>query len=186
MVALVELAHQRDVHQGWLSGRGARAVGGFLILIPVWIAAYMLHVADPRSPLVLLFALVLVWVADTMAYFAGHLFGRTKLAPAISPGKTVEGVVGGMIGVALVAGFGGTLVWGYHAATLALWIGLSVVSALFSVLGDLLESKFKRIAGVKDSGRIFPGHGGALDRIDALTAALPVFALGWHLWFRSA
>lgn len=183
-VALVELVRRPGVHEGWFDSVAARYLGGFLILVPAWVATYYLHVADPRSPRILLFALVLVWVADTMAYFTGRFFGRTKLAPAISPGKTVEGVIGGVVGVTLVAWIGGTLVWRYRGGELLGWIGLAIVCALFSVLGDLLESKFKRIAGVKNSGRLLPGHGGALDRIDALTAALPVFALGWHWWFR--
>ncbi len=186
LLALVELVRRPRVHDGWLGGRDAHAVAGFLILVPSWLATYSLHAADPDRPLVLLYALVLVWVADSMAYLSGHLFGRTKLAPAISPGKTVEGVVGGVLSVALVAGVGGTLIWHYTEKNLALWIALSIIAALISVLGDLLESKFKRMAGVKDSGRMLPGHGGVLDRIDALTAALPVFALGWHLWFRPA
>lgn len=184
VVALFELARGKSVHEGWLARQAGRGVTGFLVLIPAWVAIYTLHAADPRRPAILLFVFVVVWVADSMAYFAGHLFGRTKLAPTISPGKTVEGVIGGVISVALVAGFSGTLIWQYRDATLLSWIALAVVTALVSVLGDLLESKLKRIAGVKDSGRLLPGHGGALDRIDALTAALPVFALGWLLWFR--
>ncbi len=185
LVALVELVRRPGVHEGWLDSIAARYLGGFLILVPAWVAMYYLHAADPRSPRILLFGLVLVWVADTTAYFVGHFFGRTKLAPAISPGKTVEGVIGAVTGVTLVAWIGGTLVWRYRGGELMWWIGLAIVTAFFSVLGDLLESKFKRIAGVKDSGRLLPGHGGALDRIDALTAALPVFALGWHWLFRT-
>ncbi len=184
IVALVELVRRPVAQDGWFAGRMVRGVIGFFILVPSWVATYTLHVADPQRPSLLLFALVLVWVADSMAYFAGHAFGRTKLAPAISPGKTVEGVLGGVISAALVAVCAGALIWHYTGSVLAAWVTLSVVTALFSVLGDLLESNFKRIAGVKDSGQLLPGHGGALDRIDALTAALPVFALGWHLWFR--
>ena len=184
LVALIELIRRPAGQAGWFGGIAARYLGGFLILVPTWVATFYLHAVDPHSPRILLFALVLVWVADSTAYFTGHFFGRTQLAPAISPGKTVEGVVGAVAGVTLVAWIGGTLVWRYRGVELMWWIGLAIVTALFSVLGDLLESKFKRIAGVKDSGPLLPGHGGVLDRIDALTAALPVFALGWHWLFR--
>jgi phosphatidate cytidylyltransferase len=104
--------------------------------------------------------------------------GRTKLAPHISPGKTVEGVAGGVLAVVLLAWLCGTMLWKFEGILLAMWTGLAALTALFSVAGDLTESKLKRIAGVKDSGRLLPGHGGVLDRIDALTAAAPVFGLG--------
>jgi phosphatidate cytidylyltransferase len=155
-----------------------RIVGGFLVLVPLWVAAVYLLAADDERPRVLLFLLVLVWVADSAAYFAGSIMGRTKLAPHVSPGKTVEGVAGGVLGVVLLAWLCGTILWKFEGMLLAMWTGLAAVTALFSVVGDLTESKLKRIAGVKDSGRLLPGHGGVLDRIDALTSAAPVFALG--------
>jgi phosphatidate cytidylyltransferase len=182
-LALVELIRRPGVHQGWLHGPVARYVVGFAVLVPPLIAVYVLHDADRYRPMLLLFALVLVWIADSAAYFAGHFFGRTKLAPAISPGKTMEGAIGGLIGVAMLAWLGSVFIWGYHGAALAGWLALATVAAAYSVLGDLLESKFKRAAGVKDSGALLPGHGGVLDRIDATTAALPVFAFGWQLSF---
>jgi phosphatidate cytidylyltransferase len=156
---------------------------GFVVLVPPLVAIYTLHAVDPQRPWLLLFGMVLVWVADSAAYFAGHFFGRTKLAPAISPGKTVEGVIGGLVAVALLAWLGNTFVWRYVGEQFFWWLALAGVAAIFSVAGDLLESKFKRAAGVKDSGNLLPGHGGVLDRIDATTAALPVFALGWLLLF---
>lgn len=180
---LVELLRHPEVNAGWLHRRGISHATGFLVLVPPLVAIYVLHALDARSPWLLMFGCVLVWVADSMAYFAGHLFGRTKLAPAISPGKTVEGVLGGLASVALLAWLGNLLVWRYGGADLFWWLGLAVVTALYSVLGDLLESKFKRTAGVKDSGVMLPGHGGVLDRIDATTAALPIFALGWLMLF---
>jgi phosphatidate cytidylyltransferase len=155
-----------------------RVVGGFLVLVPLWVAAVYLLAADDETPRVLLFLFVLVWVADSAAYFAGSIMGRTRLAPHVSPGKTVEGVAGGMLGVVLLAWLCGTMLWKFEGMLLAMWVGLAAVTALFSVVGDLTESKLKRIAGVKDSGRLLPGHGGVLDRIDALTSAVPVFALG--------
>jgi len=182
---LVELVRHPEVNDGWLHRAGARHVLGFVVLVPPLVAIYTLHVLDPRRPWVLVFACVLVWAADSLAYFAGRFFGRTKLAPAISPGKTVEGVIGGLIGVGMLAWLGNVFLWGYAGIEFIEWLALALVAALYSVLGDLLESKFKRAAGVKDSGTLLPGHGGVLDRIDATTAALPIFALGW-LWFINA
>jgi phosphatidate cytidylyltransferase len=131
----------------------------------------------------LLFILVMVGVADTAAYAAGHAFGRTKLAPTVSPGKTVEGVLGGAVGVVLLSYFCGTMLWHFAGRQLAEWVGMTVLAGLVSVIGDLSESKLKRVAGVKDSGTLLPGHGGILDRIDAVTAAAPVFTWGWLLLF---
>lgn len=173
--ALLELGRDRGLYYG----RGIKVVAGALVLLPMWAGAVVLHAADPLGPLALLFVLVLVWVADSLAYFAGKAFGRTKLAPRVSPGKTVEGVLGALVGVMLMAYFCGTILWQLDGMRLAGWMLLAVVVTLVSVLGDLSESKVKRVAGVKDSGTLLPGHGGVLDRIDALTSAIPVFALGW-------
>lgn len=168
---------------GVFYSRGGRVIAGFLVLVPAWAAIFFLHATDPRQPLALLFVLVLVGLADTAAYATGRMFGRTKLAPTISPGKTVEGVMGGILVVVLLAYFCGTMIWRFQGVALGAWIALAVVTALVSVVGDLAESKVKRVAGVKDSGNLLPGHGGVLDRIDAITAAAPVYALGWLLWF---
>jgi len=177
--ALAELISRKDVNKGMFATMTGRVVGGFLVLIPPWVASVYLLAVDSEHPRVLLlFLLVLVWVADTAAYFAGSVFGRTKLAPQVSPGKTVEGVVGGVMAVVLLAWVCGTMIWKLEPGLLVRWVGLAIITALFSVAGDLTESKLKRIAGVKDSGSMFPGHGGVLDRIDALTAAAPVFLLG--------
>jgi phosphatidate cytidylyltransferase len=150
---------------------------GFILLVPAWSGLVDLHRV---SHWWLLYLFCLVWGADTGAYFAGRAFGKNKLAPAVSPGKTIEGLVGGlvltgalMVGVAEYRGLAGSRFLAF--------VGLSFLTVLASVLGDLLESMIKRQAGVKDSGTIFPGHGGALDRIDSLTAAAPVFMLGWLL-----
>jgi phosphatidate cytidylyltransferase len=183
--ALIELFSRQDINKGMFATLTGRIVGGFLVLIPPWVASVYLLAADHERPRALLFLFVLVWTADTVAYFAGSAFGRTKLAPHISPGKTVEGVVGGVVGVVLLAWLCGTMVWKYDTGMLMPWIGLAAVTALFSVVGDLTESKLKRIAGVKDSGGLLPGHGGVLDRIDALTAAAPVFVLGGILLLKT-
>lgn len=168
---------------GLYGTRAGRALAGFLVLVPAWVAVAFLHAADERRPLTLLFLIALIAIADTTAYAAGHAFGRTKLAPAISPGKTIEGLAGAVAAVVLAAILYGTIVQNQKGAALGGWIVAAVVVTLFSVLGDLTESKLKRIAGVKDSGRLLPGHGGALDRIDALTAAAPVYALLWWAFF---
>lgn len=150
---------------------------GLVLLLPAWLGLVSLHAA---SPWWLMYVFGLVWGADTGAYFAGRAFGRRKLAPAVSPGKTIEGLCGGLAVAALLA----VLVAVYRdlaGIRLMAFLGLSLLTVLGSVLGDLFESMTKRHAGIKDSGTIFPGHGGALDRIDSLTAAAPVFALGWWL-----
>lgn len=176
--ALVELISRKEVRRGMFSTMAGRIVGGFLVLIPLWAASAYLLVADMNRPRTLLFLFVLVWVADTAAYFTGSIMGRIKLASHISPGKTVEGVAGGVIGAVLLAWLCGTMIWKFETGALAQWIGLAAVTALVSVVGDLTESKLKRVAGAKDSGSVFPGHGGVLDRIDALTAAAPIFVFG--------
>ena len=160
----------------WLAGRWRveavflRALTGTLVILPTWAALVSLR---ERSPWLLLGVMALVWIADSAAYYAGRKFGRNKLAPSISPGKSWEGVAGA--GLALLL---------YASAVSASIHGLRIPGALilaaallyFSILGDLFESWIKRLAGVKDSGTLLPGHGGVLDRIDALTAALPIAA----------
>jgi len=156
-------------------------VRGFFILLPAWYAILYLHQYDPRSPLVLVFLFVMVWLADSAAYLAGSMFGRTKLAPGVSPGKTLEGVLGALAAVAVAALAGGVFIWQMNAVMLVSWLAIALVATVFSVMGDLVESQAKRVAGVKDSGSLLPGHGGMLDRIDAFSAAAPAFALGWTL-----
>jgi len=123
---------------------------------------------------VLLFALLIVWAADAGAYFAGKVFGRVKLAPSISPGKTWEGVFGGLLIVAALA----VAAAYWTDIRLAVLLPFCLAVAVLSIVGDLTVSMFKRTAGLKDSGTLFPGHGGILDRIDSVAAAAPLFALG--------
>ncbi len=182
---LVELLRHPAPDRGWLATRAGRLVSGFCVLTPAWVAPLYLHAIDPSAPALLLFLFILVWTADTAAYFFGWAFGRHALAPLISPGKTVEGALGALVAVALLAYVCGTMFWLLEGAALYAWLAVAVVTAAFSVVGDLVESKFKRVAGVKDSGRLLPGHGGVLDRIDAFTAAAPVFAAGWVLLLNS-
>lgn len=151
----------------------ARVVIGLLTLIPAGIAVLVLHGQEHGIWLVLAL-LLLVAAADTGAYFSGRAFGKRKLAPNVSPGKSWEGVIGGLILVSLLAVAFSWLTGGLWYQSLA----IALPAAAVSVLGDLLESMLKRHRGVKDSGSILPGHGGVLDRIDGITAAAPIFALG--------
>jgi phosphatidate cytidylyltransferase len=150
------------------------ALAGTCVLVPMWIALLRLRLVEPHGSALTLFALVLVWAADSGAYFAGRSFGRVKLAPRVSPGKTWEGVLGGMMLSALVAAGG---VFALHVPAVP-FVLVSIAAVAFSVVGDLTESMFKRYAGLKDSGWLIPGHGGVLDRIDSVTASAPVFLFG--------
>ncbi|MFW5426114.1 MAG: phosphatidate cytidylyltransferase [Methylophagaceae bacterium] len=150
-----------------------------IVLALFWHSAVLLH-STPLGAQQLLYIMVLVWLADTGGYFAGKRWGKTKLAKSISPNKTWEGVAGAVI-------LGG--IWSVIAYALDLsgslslvsWLGLSLIALLISIVGDLFESLFKRAHNVKDSGNLLPGHGGMLDRIDSLLAAVPVFTAGLFL-----
>lgn len=160
--------------------------GAGLLVIPGTIAAVALLHGAPREAgdpehfgaWRLLFALALVWAADVGAYFAGRAFGKRKLAPRVSPGKTWEGVVGGLALALAVAGVAGAWLFRLQGGAWLPFLLLSVAVVLLSIVGDLGESLLKRQAGAKDSGTLLPGHGGMLDRIDSLLAALPAMALG--------
>lgn len=171
----------------WRHSSLLRLLFGILTIVPFFCGMVVLrswHYADnPYSgALWLLYVMVLVWGADSGAYLFGKLFGKHKLAPKVSPGKTWQGFLGGLATAAVIS-------WAYGR-----WVGLdvaprvllicSVVAALASVLGDLTESMLKREAGIKDSGHLIPGHGGILDRIDSLTAAVPIFTCLLLLVFR--
>jgi len=158
-------------------GRLAAAVAGFTVLVPAAIGLARLALVEPQGQLLLLYLIVLIAAADIGAYFGGRSFGRHKLAPSVSPGKTWEGFAAGMAGAALAAVLGAAL---FDQPALA-WLAACVPVALVSVVGDLAESMFKRRAGLKDSGGLLPGHGGVLDRIDSLTAAGPGFLLALQL-----
>jgi phosphatidate cytidylyltransferase len=154
------------------------ALAGVVVLLPSWALLVRLHGEGALGPRLAFTVLLVVWAADVGAYAFGRLFGRRKLAPAVSPGKTWEGVTGGLVTAGVATALAATWV-GVPADRLVV---LGVATALISVLGDLTQSMFKRNVGLKDSGKLLPGHGGVLDRIDSLTAAVPAFVLGvWAL-----
>jgi phosphatidate cytidylyltransferase len=152
-------------------------VCGVPVLVPAFIAVARLQVTTQgfaRGPEIVLWLVLLVIAADVGAYFAGRSLGRRKLAPRVSPGKTLEGAMGGLLMVALVA-WGGAAHFGLPPPAVVTF-GCAV--GVYSIVGDLTESMFKRAAGLKDSSALLPGHGGLLDRIDSVTAAAPLYALG--------
>ncbi len=158
---------------------------GWLMLLPAWVGIVgvrsMSIAFDPQhGAKLLLFVLLLIWAADTGAYVAGKSLGKTKLAPKISPKKTWEGVVGGTL-LALMVLFAGFYLLHFSRDDWLPLVGLTVIIVAFSVVGDLTESIFKRLTGKKDSGRILPGHGGILDRIDGVLAVLPIALLGFSV-----
>ncbi|HZX81301.1 MAG TPA: phosphatidate cytidylyltransferase [Lysobacter sp.] len=177
LVALLWLGRYQfgSNHESW--ARALKLAAGTLAVVPAWCALTWLHAESPNGHRWLLTSLAAIWAADTGAYFAGRHLGRHKLAPRVSPNKTIEGLLGGVIVGTVVAVLFSLLA----DATLADLPKVALVAAasiLVSVIGDLFESLLKRHAGKKDSGTLIPGHGGVLDRIDAVLAALPVFALG--------
>lgn len=150
---------------------------GLVATLPAWVALAKLHGDSSQGPAWALFALALVWVADIGAYLTGSRWGRKKLCPNISPNKTIVGVYGALAGGIVLAIICGLLfhLRGMHLVAL---VALSLVTVGASIVGDLFESLIKRQAGVKDSGSLFPGHGGMFDRLDSVFAALPVFTAG--------
>ena len=141
---------------------------GWIVLLPTCLALYQLRVI---SPWLLLGFMATIWISDTAAYFTGRSLGKRKLAPTISPNKTWEGVAGALIAVTVYAL--AWTIWQPNPTFAFALIPILLIMALLGIIGDLYESLVKRQAGVKDSGTLLPGHGGILDRIDALTSALP-------------
>ncbi|WP_114417303.1 phosphatidate cytidylyltransferase [Marinospirillum perlucidum] len=163
---------------GWWRCPSRRAFMGLFILLPAWAGLVLLR---EEGTFWLLYLLLIAWVADIFAYFAGRALGKHKLAPAVSPGKSWEGVAGGLVGTALLS-----LVTGLYlqlaVTDLLLLLTITLIITAVSVLGDLTESLVKREAGMKDSSQLLPGHGGIMDRIDSLTSAAPLFALLLLSW----
>ncbi|MGC7561000.1 phosphatidate cytidylyltransferase [Pasteurella sp. PK-2025] len=167
----------------WAKNKVSQFLFAFFTLTPFFLGLLRLrldhYVADPYHGVILLcYVFVLVWSADSGAYFAGRRFGQHKLAPKVSPGKTWEGVIGGLITAGVFATVFMYFMQAYLVTDMSLttFVILSVATVAVSILGDLTESMFKRQSGIKDSSHLIPGHGGILDRIDSLTAAVPFFA----------
>ena len=151
---------------------------GIIVILPTWLALIHLRQAGAYS---LPAIMGVVWIADVAAYFSGQAFGRRKLAPVISPGKTWEGVIGGGLAVLLYGFVLSRYLPGVFITNYGLLIIVLIFMTIMGILGDLFESLLKRQAGLKDSGNLLPGHGGILDRVDSLTATLPLAALAWLL-----
>ncbi len=162
----------------WHGSHGVRLLNGLFTFVPMFVALAALQ--KNNSELVLLL-LVLIWSADSGAYFAGKAFGSNKLCPQVSPGKTIEGMIGGTV-ASIVAMLFYLELFIEHISTeqYLVYVALSVIVSIVSVVGDLFESLHKRLANVKDSGALLPGHGGLFDRIDSLTSATPVFCLVYY------
>lgn len=165
-----------------IAGTSWRWLLAGLVLLPAFSLSIVIIADAPIGRGLLLYALFLVFAADTGAYFSGRAFGRRRLAPAVSGGKTWEGLIGGLVCVTVFT-IVVALVLDVPQERLPLWVAIALVAAVLSVAGDLFISVLKREAGVKDSGRLLPGHGGLLDRLDSLLAALPVQALGFGLLY---
>jgi phosphatidate cytidylyltransferase len=172
----------------WSSHRSVRGLFGWLTLVPTWLAFVVLRSSEYSTDIyhgaqLLMFLFLMVWSADVGAYFVGKSIGKNKLMPNVSPGKTIEGFLGGVIFACIMVTIAGYFI-GWTTAQYQVVLPVTVLITTISVLGDLNESMFKRQAGIKDSGSILPGHGGILDRIDSLTATAPIYALcyamlGW-------
>lgn len=157
--------------------RNLKLLAGMFVVFPAFMGLLTIHASEPHGHWWAFLSFVIVWAADIGAYFSGRFFGKRKLAPNISPGKTWAGVYGALAAGALIGVIGGWLLGVRDLQLLGLAV-LAVITVAASIVGDLIESLMKRHAKVKDSGRMFPGHGGLLDRLDSVFAAVPVFALG--------
>lgn len=185
LLAMIWMKHYRFASDHDSHARAFKLAAGTLAVVPAWCALVLIHADLPNGHRWLLLALFLVWSADTGAYFTGRKFGGKwfggrKLAPRISPNKSIEGLLGGLL-LALVIAMIGAPLAGATVDQLPAVALVALASVSFSVVGDLFESLLKRHVNVKDSGNLIPGHGGILDRVDSVLAALPVFALG-KIW----
>ena len=181
LLAMLWMKHYHFASDHDSNARAFKLLAGTLAVVPAWCALGLIHASQPNGHQWLLLALLLVWSADTGAYFAGRHFGgkffARKLAPRISPNKTIEGLLGGLL-LALAVAIAGALLIGARVEQLPAIGVVALATVLFSVVGVPFESLLKRHVGAKDSGHLIPGHGGVLDRVDSVLAALPVFALG--------
>ncbi|KJY82313.1 CDP-diglyceride synthetase [Vibrio galatheae] len=170
----------------WQKSNFLRHGFGILTLLPFFWSVILLraegiNVDSYHGAKLVLYVCFIVWAADSGAYFAGKSMGKHKMAPHVSPNKTIEGLIGGMI-TASIVGWATSYWFDIQFANAYVMVGITLVTVVISVLGDLVESMFKRVSGIKDSSNIIPGHGGILDRIDSLTAAFPVFAFLYFIF----
>lgn len=180
VVAILLLALYPKGSAYWGKGSMARGFMGLLVLMPCWIGLIILQ---GFSPEVLMFCLALIWCVDSAAYFVGKKWGAHKMVPAISPGKSYEGFIAGLI-AALLIGILGLWLLEVSPQRSLLFLGLCMFGGgILTVLGDLFESMVKRQSHCKDSGTLLPGHGGIMDRIDSMTTAIPFFALIFPYFF---
>lgn len=160
----------------WQAHWGLSIINGTLLLVPMWLAISLVYQENGANYIMLL--MLLIWAADTGAYFIGKSFGKHKLMSKVSPGKTIEGALGallmGILAMLVFILLNGLLFWSVQTLY---YICFAVLIVIISIVGDLYESLFKRWSNLKDSGNILPGHGGILDRVDSLTAAAPLFSL---------
>ncbi|MCZ6559504.1 MAG: phosphatidate cytidylyltransferase, partial [Gammaproteobacteria bacterium] len=168
LVALIWVMRYPTAIPVWVA-----ALSGMLILAPAWLSLSRLLATENGLDWVI-FILLLVWATDVGAFTVGKLFGRIKLIPRVSPGKTWEGLIGGIVFTTIVAFAGAE----YFQHDKLGFVSLCLAASAISVVGDLTVSIFKRHGGLKDSGTVFPGHGGLLDRIDSICSAAPIFVLG--------
>lgn len=189
LMAIVMVLNFPRSRRMWQRSRIYVGIFGVLVLVPAWAALVSVRALNfDTNPLfgawTVLYIFALVWAADVGAYAAGRMLGKHKMIPAVSPNKTIEGLCGGVVLAFVVM----VLVAQLIPVPREMYVGfysIGLATVVVSVFGDLSESMFKRCAGVKDSGSILPGHGGVLDRIDSLTSALPIFALGYLLLIHS-
>ncbi|WP_028862537.1 phosphatidate cytidylyltransferase [Psychromonas aquimarina] len=185
-LALLMVISYPKTSSAWTNNKLVKSLFGLLTLVPFFWGMVLLRSVNMHHDFyygaeLLMFVFLMVWAADTGAYFCGKKLGKHKLAPSVSPGKTVEGFLGGLVSSMLVALLG-SIYFAIPADKMAFFFIGALLTNVVSALGDLNESIFKREAGLKDSGNLLPGHGGILDRIDSLTAAVPVFALIYLIW----
>ena len=178
VATMLVVIQQRRMHLN-LGGNYVKAIIGFAVLVPSWLSLVLLHGDHDYGQLYVIFLLALIWLADGAAYFSGHRWGTTKLASLVSPGKTWAGVLGAILASTLASVIF-ALATGMQPPDIIIFSFICCITVMGSIVGDLIESLLKRLGNVKDSGAIFPGHGGVMDRIDSLTAAAPIFITG--LW----
>ncbi|MBV8803225.1 MAG: phosphatidate cytidylyltransferase [Gammaproteobacteria bacterium] len=176
IIATILVIYYPKVSFFWAKSIFLRGLMGLFVLIPCWLALNFMRYAA-NGIYVLLYLFIIIWGADIGAYFVGRKWGKNKIAPHVSPGKSWEGLLGALLATLIIAL---PILFFYQLpyATIPVILMISIITVLFSVIGDLFESMLKRNVGLKDSGTLLPGHGGILDRIDSLCAAAPIFVLG--------